>query len=111
MTAPADVWALMWVGHCLADYPLQGDFLSRAKNRAKPIDGVPWQQALLAHSVIHGGFVWIATGSVWLMLAEFVAHAVIDDAKCMGRLTFNQDQLLHMACKLVWLALYVGGVS
>jgi hypothetical protein len=32
-------------GHALADYPLQGDFLSRAKNRSAPIPGFPWWQA------------------------------------------------------------------
>jgi hypothetical protein len=30
--------------HALCDYPLQGDFLARAKNRAAPIAGVPWYQ-------------------------------------------------------------------
>ena len=35
---------LFWlmVGHALADYPLQGDFLAKAKNRTAPIPGVPW---------------------------------------------------------------------
>lgn len=32
-------------GHFLCDYPLQGDFLSKAKNRVNPIPGVPWYQA------------------------------------------------------------------
>lgn len=31
-------------GHALADYPLQGDFLARAKNRTAPIAGFPWWQ-------------------------------------------------------------------
>lgn len=51
-------------GHALADYPLQGDFLSKAKNRTAPIPGVPWQQALGAHVVIHGAFVahsWLSS--------------------------------------------------
>lgn len=91
------------VGHALADYPLQGDFLSRAKNRVAAIAGVPWYQALGAHSLIHAGIVGAITGSVWLAAAEFVSHFVIDDLKCTGRLTFNQDQSLHMVCKLVWL--------
>lgn len=36
------LFAALVAGHALADYPLQGDFLARAKNRAAPIPGVPW---------------------------------------------------------------------
>lgn len=99
-----DLFALLVFAHALGDYPLQGEFLSRAKNRASAIEGTPWYQALAAHSIIQGGLVGIVTGSLWLGLAEAVAHALIDDAKCMGRLTFNQDQALHIACKIAWVA-------
>ena len=99
-----DLFALMVFAHALGDYPLQGEFLSRAKNRANPVPGVPWYQALAAHSIIQGGLVGLVTGSLWLGLAETVAHAVIDDAKCTGKLAFNQDQALHIACKIVWVA-------
>lgn len=88
--------------HALADYPLQGDFLSRAKNHTAPLPGVPWYQALTAHAAIHGGFVGVVAGSVWLGLAEFVVHAITDYAKCAGVLTFNEDQALHIAWKVVW---------
>lgn len=33
------ILALLIAAHALADYPLQGDFLSRVKSRAAPIDG------------------------------------------------------------------------
>ena len=96
---------LLLVWHALADYPLQGDFLARAKSRAAPIPGVPWFQALGAHSLIHaGGVAWI-TGSLWLGLAELVAHALIDDAKCNGRLSFNADQAAHVVCKVWWVVI------
>lgn len=97
---------LFWllVGHALCDYPLQGDFLSKAKNRAAPIPGVPWYQALGAHALIQGGAVVLVTGSIALGLAEMLLHAVIDDAKCAGKINFNQDQGLHIACKMVWAA-------
>ena len=45
MFAVLTIFAMMVVGHVLADYPLQGDFLSRAKNRFSPIVGVPWYNA------------------------------------------------------------------
>jgi hypothetical protein len=106
------VWALL-MGHALADYPLQGDFLARGKNASAPIPGVPWQTILASHALIHAGFVWLFTGSLWLGLAEFVAHALIDHAKCTGRLgsnperAFNIDQGLHVACKVLWAVIAV----
>ncbi len=110
MTA-IEMLGLMIGAHALADYPLQGDFLARAKNRKSPIDGVPWYQALAAHAAIHALFVGVITGSIYLAAAEFVAHCVIDDFKCQGRISFNSDQALHIICKVVWvLIFFVGGM-
>lgn len=89
--------------HFVADYPLQGDFLSKAKNRNNPIGGVPWWQAMGAHTSIHGAFVALITGVWWLFYAEAAIHWITDDAKCHGKLSFNQDQAIHIACKLAWL--------
>lgn len=102
--------------HALCDYPLQGDFLAKAKNRLAPIPGVPWWQALGAHAAIHGGAVGLITGVWWLGLAEFAAHFVIDDLKCAGRLgtgatAFNADQIAHLVCKAAWVAVAVGALS
>ena len=91
--------------HALADYPLQGDFLAKAKNRTAPIPGVPWYQALGAHAVIHGAAVAVITRSPALGLAETAIHAVTDDLKCRGKLSFNQDQAIHLACKVLWATL------
>lgn len=93
---------LLLAGHALADYPLQGDFLAKAKNRAAPIPGVPFWQALGAHALIHGGVVALVTGVWWLGVLEFAAHALIDDAKCTSKIGFNGDQILHVLCKLAW---------
>jgi len=97
-----ELFAALIVGHVVCDYPLQGDFLAKAKNRAMPIPGVPWQQALGAHAIMHGGAVWLLTGIWWLGALETLVHAFIDDRKCTGNLTFNQDQSLHAACKVAW---------
>lgn len=109
MTA-LELFAAMLIGHALADYPLQGDFLSRAKNRCAPVHGVPWYQALGAHSAIHAGAVWAVTGIVWLGLAEFVVHWITDDSKCAGRLSYNADQGVHVASKAVWALIATAGV-
>ena len=93
---------LLFAGHALCDYPLQGDFLARGKNHKQPIAGVPWWQCLFAHAAIHGGMVALVTGSWELGLLEFILHTAIDHAKCEGLIGFNTDQALHVACKLLW---------
>ena len=99
------MFVLLLVAHALADYPLQGEFLAKAKNRFAPVPGVPWYQALAAHAVIHGGAVGWSTGSITLGAFEVICHMLIDDLKCGHRISYNVDQFLHVACKVVWAAL------
>jgi hypothetical protein len=99
------LFGALTAAHAICDYPLQGDFLARAKNRAAPIAGVPWYQALGAHAIIHGGAVALLTGIPFLGLLEAAAHAFIDDLKCTGRIGFNVDQAAHIGCKLLWAAI------
>jgi uncharacterized protein DUF3307 len=107
-----ELFATLLVWHALADYPLQGDFLAKAKNRAMPIPGVPWWQALSAHALIHAGGVAFLTGSLPLGIVELIAHAAIDDSKCAGKISYNMDQLLHVVCKAVYvLAVLAGGAQ
>ena len=94
--------------HALADYPLQGDFLAKAKNHLNPIPGVPFYQALAAHGAIHGAAVGVFLQSPLLGACEFVAHCAIDYLKCANRISFNVDQALHVACKVIWLAIAIG---
>lgn len=100
--SPVETFGLLVAAHALADYPLQGDFLAKAKNRMAPIPGVPWWQAMGAHAAIHGGFVGLITGLWWLGVAEFVAHFLLDEGKCRGELTFNEDQVFHILFKAAW---------
>lgn len=99
---PFLLFAALMVGHVVSDYPLQGDFLARAKNHKAPIPGFPWYQALGAHALIHGGSVWLITGIWWLGAAEMIAHAMIDWLKCEGCIGLNTDQAMHATCKGVW---------
>ena len=95
----------LFAAHALCDYPLQGDFLARGKNHKQPLPGVPWYQCLFAHALIHGGAVALITGSATLGMCEFTVHMVTDWLKCDGKLTFNQDQAIHYACKIAWWAI------
>jgi len=111
MTTP-EILGLLIGAHFLADYPLQGDFLARGKNRTAPIPGIPFWHPLAAHSAIHGLFVGLITGSLILAIAETAVHAVTDDAKCKGLIGYNTDQAIHIGCKVVWVfLLFLIGVA
>lgn len=101
------ILALLIFGHALADYPLQGEFLAKAKNRMAPIPGFPWWQALTAHAVIHAGTVYIITSNLFLGVAELIAHWITDDLKCRGKIDLNTDQAIHIICKIIWAAIAV----
>ena len=100
-----DILLLLIGAHFLCDYPLQGDFLAKAKNRDVPIPGVPWYQAMVAHVSIHGLAVGLITGAWWIAILELISHFIIDDLKCRKIIGFNTDQLLHIVCKLLWVGL------
>ncbi|MFA1674816.1 DUF3307 domain-containing protein [Rhizobium mongolense] len=95
--------ALMLLGtHWRCDYPLQGEFLSDAKQ-----SGPLRVYHLIAHSGIQGAGVAVITWNVCLGLLEWTAHAIIDEAKVRGKTTFAQDQALHIGCKGLWLVYLV----
>ncbi len=98
---------LMFAAHALCDYPLQGDFLAKGKNRHTPIPGMAWWQLLTAHALIQAGAVYLITGSLALGLAELVIHWFTDWAKCEKYIDFNQDQAIHYGCKVLWAILVV----
>jgi hypothetical protein len=104
--SPFEMFVAFLVLHSLADYPLQGPFLSEAKNPNTALGQQFWPYALSSHALIHGGAVFLLTGSVWLCLAEAVIHAVTDLWKCDNKITMLGDQLIHYACKVVWVGVF-----
>lgn len=98
---------MLVLGHVLADYPLQGDFLAQGKNRNTEIGKIFWPHALFAHSMIHGGMVAIITGIWWLGVLEAFLHGLIDFLKCENKISLNVDQALHYLCKIAWLIIAV----
>ncbi|HEV2709106.1 MAG TPA: DUF3307 domain-containing protein [Edaphobacter sp.] len=96
---------LLFAGHALCDYPLQGDFLARGKNHKTPFPGMHPSQLLLAHCLIHMGMVLLITHNVWFALAELVIHFVTDWGKCEGLIDFDTDQAVHYLCKFLWAVL------
>lgn len=97
-----EVLFLMLVGHAVADYALQNDFMAAAKNHTTELGKTYWRWVLPSHGLIHAGFVYVITGSLLLGIAEFVIHTLTDYLKCDGRIGFNADQFIHVGCKVVW---------
>lgn len=64
-----------------------------------------WPYALSAHALMHGAAVSLITGSVVLGLAETGAHWCIDFGKCENWYGIHLDQALHLACKVLWVAI------
>lgn len=95
--------------HALADFPLQGDYIAKQKSRPQADSFSVWVIALAAHSVIHAGGVWLVSGSLALGLVELGVHALIDGYKGEGRFGIVTDQLLHLACKVVYTLLLAYG--
>jgi hypothetical protein len=95
------LFTLLAMGHFVADFGLQSDRMAVEKCPGKD-HTLPWPWWLLAHSGIHAFFVSVITGVIWLGLAEWGLHALIDYGKCRHRYGLGVDQSLHMACKLIW---------
>jgi hypothetical protein len=91
---------LLFAGHALCDFPLQGQFLSDAKNHRLNPHG--WMRALFAHSMIHCAMVYLITGSMLFGFAELVIHAATDYAKCDDKISSRTDQAIHYVCKVLW---------
>jgi hypothetical protein len=108
-------------GHALMDYSLQNDAMASCKCRKSTHPAqlaVPWYYWLTAHALLHGAavaaVVRLHTGSDHLGLvfgiAETVVHWLIDLGKCERLYSIHTDQMLHVACKVLWWAAIAWGI-
>lgn len=100
-----ETFFLLMFGHFLADFPLQGDYLSRTKDPLKNEFGI-WFISMFAHSMIHAGVVFILTGSIVLAGFMLATHFFIDYAKCAGWFgkgtpAYTRDQIFHIVVLLM----------
>ncbi len=101
---PLGLLLLLAFAHFIGDFVLQSDRMAREKCPGAA-GAVPWGWWLAAHGSTHGMAVALLTGAPLLGLAEALVHALIDRLKCAGRIGLPLDQLLHLACKVLWVAL------
>lgn len=100
-------WLLLFkllCGHALADFSLQTDAMAKFKNRnnkaAPPLP--PWAYWLTAHALMHGGMVYLITGSLTLGLVETAIHWAADFMKCEGLTSPHADQAIHIVAKVFY---------
>lgn len=98
----------LWALHFLCDFPLQGDFLARAKNHRTTVPGTPWWLCLFAHAFIQAAAVALVL-PLRFAVAELVTHLTLDWAKNQGllgrgQLGFTIDQATHLALKVIYVA-------
>ena len=99
------------IGHAVADFVFQSDTMAIAKSRHGQLEKAhgenfpPWYYWLTAHSLIHGGAVYLLTGNVVFGLIETVLHWSIDFTKQERWINFHQDQALHILCKILYCTL------
>ena len=109
-TEGLELFSLLVMGHCVADFGLQNDRMAVEKCPGKGV-ALPWQWWLGSHAAIHGFFVAVLTGLPFLGLGEWFLHAVIDLGKCRKRYGLKTDQGLHVLSKLLWVVLAMGCTS
>jgi len=103
------------VGHALGDYVFQRDIMAKSKGRNADIfqsasPGFPaWYYWLISHALVHGGIVFLITGSAVLGLIETVLHTIIDFCKCEHWINLHVDQALHILCKLAYIYIIYQG--
>lgn len=105
MVTAADVLNMLvplLLGHAIADTFLQPPWLSVRKYDPNPDVAAP---ALLIHGAVHALPVAMVTGIWEFAVIEMFLHPLIDRAKYAGWYGLKTDQALHIACKVVWLAL------
>lgn len=85
------IW--LWIAHAIGDFAFQNDFV--ATNKRNDI------YILLAHASIWAGTIsivllYFGIFTQWKVIFLILGHALIDYAKCKGRIDMKIDQALHL---------------
>lgn len=103
---------VLLAAHFFFDYAGQGDFMSQAKNPTTAMGKSLWYWVLPSHGIIHGGAVFLITGSLGIAFYETFIHTVTDYAKCRNWISYSVDQAIHIGCKFLWagVTIYLRGL-
>jgi len=82
------------LGHFLADFPLQGQYLAETKGK----DNI----SMFAHCMIYAGVISLLVGfQFWVFCVLFISHWLIDRYKCNGWISLLLDQCFHIIIILI----------
>lgn len=89
-------FVLLMIGHFWADFSSQNDFIAKFKSPIVEGKYNSWFiYCLSAHCAMHALYVLIITLSFKLALIMFITHFLIDVTKCLNKISFHGDQILH----------------
>lgn len=102
--------------HFLCDFSLQNDYVAKAKDSNSPLgsNGI-WVIVLSAHSAIHALPVFLTgiylfgldrPAGFTMGLFMFLTHFFIDRIKTCGKISYYQDQVLHIVVVFIIAATY-----
>ncbi len=95
------------LAHIFGDFVFQNEYMACFKNRYQHSEELKSVNImiLMYHATIHAGLVYFITGDFIFFIAELIIHAIVDDKKCAGKITYLQDQVIHLICKLLYFLL------
>jgi len=102
--SPFGLLALLVMAHFVGDFVLQSDRMAVEKCPGRDVT-LPWWWWLIGHASCQGLLVGLLTGVPLLGLAECLVHGLLDWGKCRLGYSLLFDQILHLICKVVWVAL------
>lgn len=113
-----NVFVFLVLCHSLCDFALQNDYIAKAKNRNDSLgkNGI-WVIVLSAHAMIHtlpvfllGSYLFGIDSSLPLVLSLIMVttHWLIDFFKCENKITYYQDQILHIFIVIILTAIIWG---
>ena len=99
----ANILFLLIISHFVCDFNLQTDRMAVEKVQGKDTT-LNWRWWLGGHCATHALAVTLITSSTILGFLEFIMHWIIDYLKGKNYYSLLIDQLLHLGCKLIYIA-------
>lgn len=107
-----EILILLIAAHFICDFLFQTNDIAIGKDptRDRYHLNIPWGYWMTTHALTHGVAVFLITQNIHLLILETVVHGYIDYFKCKKIYYIHTDQLLHIACKVLWVFLLIWNI-